>query len=61
MVRKPNTDLFTICVGLTMAFPEATPGPFAGLRELALFCPAALYSFGQIHTGSCGFDSSQEV
>lgn len=59
-VQKPPT-IFTICIGLSMAVPEATPVPFAGLGELALFSPAALYSFGQIHTGSCGFSSSQEV
>lgn len=61
IVPKPFTDFFTICVGLSMTVPEATPVPFAGLGELALFSPAAFYSFGQIHTGSCGFDSSQEV
>lgn len=61
MVPKPFTDFFTICVGLSMTVPEATPVPFAGLGKLALFPPAAFYPFGQIHTGSCGFDSSQEV
>lgn len=51
MVQKPSTDLFTICVGLRIAIPEATPVPSASLRELVLFSPAAFYLFGQIHTG----------
>lgn len=37
MVPKPFTDFFTICVGLSMTVPEATPVPLLVWESLLYF------------------------